>query len=348
MKLCLGATLVACLAATSTASAATMTVEPKRSCHSSGETVKFTGTGFTPNGKVSFARDGTTFEPLLNSNPTGDFIGALKLALRSGNANRTYTATDVADPTVVATRRMLVAAPSVTIRPADLDVGLRARDRREGLRHGAGAVCAHHPHRGFRREAADEAEGAQPEDRAAQGSLRKAARPEAPVLEARAPGRLPGAVRHLQALDARRSRSSSCTPRRSRSSSAGRARAHVGVALAQMLRQRLAHGARSSAPASRYRPSSSRCPSSGSPAISQRTASRSKRYSTRRCQRSSLLAAAPRRGPRARAACLGQLVAQRQRAIVADPRSRSSSPALARARRRVAPAAAGSAAHRRG
>ena len=136
MKLCLGATLVACLAATSTASAATMTVEPKRSCHSSGETVKFTGTGFTPNGKVSFARDGTTFEPLLNSNPTGDFIGALKLALHSGNANRTYTATDVADPTVVATRRMLVAAPSVTIRPADLDVGLRARIGAKGFATG--------------------------------------------------------------------------------------------------------------------------------------------------------------------------------------------------------------------
>lgn len=136
MKLCLAATVVACLAATSTASAATMTVEPKRSCHSSGETVKLAGAGFTPNGKVSVARDGTTLEPLLNSNPTGDFIGELTLFLRSGNANRTYTATDATDPTVVATRRMLVAAPLVNIRPADLDVGLRARIGARGFATG--------------------------------------------------------------------------------------------------------------------------------------------------------------------------------------------------------------------
>ena len=62
MKLCLAATLAACLAAASTASAATMTVEPKRSCHSSGETVKLAGSGFSPNGKVSVARDGADAE----------------------------------------------------------------------------------------------------------------------------------------------------------------------------------------------------------------------------------------------------------------------------------------------
>ena len=136
MKLCLAAVLAACLAGASTASAATMTVEPKRSCHSSGETVKLAGSGFSPNGKVSVARDGQTLDPLLNSNPTGDFIGELTLYLRSGKANRTYTATDAADPTVVATRRMLVIAPIVNIRPADLDVGLRARIGANGFATG--------------------------------------------------------------------------------------------------------------------------------------------------------------------------------------------------------------------
>ena len=90
MKLCLAATLAACLAATSAASAATtLTVEPKRSCHSSGETVRLSGAGFSPNGEVSVARDGLTLTPLLVSNPTGAFVGDLTLFLRTGKANRT-------------------------------------------------------------------------------------------------------------------------------------------------------------------------------------------------------------------------------------------------------------------
>ena len=136
MKLCLAAVLAACLAAAAPASAATMNVEPKRSCHSSGETVQLTGSGFSPNGKVSVARDGTTLTPLLNSSPAGDFLGELELYLRTGKADRTYTATDAADPAVKATRRMLVIAPSVTIRPADLDVGLRARIGARGFATG--------------------------------------------------------------------------------------------------------------------------------------------------------------------------------------------------------------------
>jgi hypothetical protein len=136
MKLCLAAMIAACLTAASTASAATMTVAPTRSCHSSGETVTLEGTGFTPNGKVSVARDGQTLDPLLNLNPMGEFIGELTLFLRSGKASRTYTATDTTDTSVVATRKMLVIAPVVNIRPADLDVGLRARIGANGFATG--------------------------------------------------------------------------------------------------------------------------------------------------------------------------------------------------------------------
>lgn len=136
MKLCLAAMVAACLTAASTASAATMTIEPKRSCHSSGETVTLEGTGFTPNGKVSVARDGQTLDPLLNLDPTGAFLGELTLYLRSGKANRTYTATDTTDTSIVATRRALVIAPTVNIRPADLEVGLRARIGANGFATG--------------------------------------------------------------------------------------------------------------------------------------------------------------------------------------------------------------------
>ena len=136
MKLCLAAILAAFLAVASTASAATMTIEPKQSCHSSGETVNLEGSGFTPNGKVSIARDGQTLEPLLVSSPLGEFVGELTLYLRSGKANRTYTATDTTDPSIVAERRALVIAPSVNIRPADLDVGRRARIGANGFATG--------------------------------------------------------------------------------------------------------------------------------------------------------------------------------------------------------------------
>jgi hypothetical protein len=136
MKLCLAAVLVACLATAANASAATMTITPKKSCFSSGETVRLEGAGFTPNGKVSIARDGQTLDPLLNLNPMGAFVGELTLYLRTGKANRTYTATDTTDTSLVATRKLLVVAPSVTIRPADLDVGLRARIGAKGFATG--------------------------------------------------------------------------------------------------------------------------------------------------------------------------------------------------------------------
>ena len=136
MKLCLAATLAAFLAVASSASAATMTIEPKRSCHSSGETVTLKGSGFTPNGKVSVARDGQTLDPLLNLDPMGAFVGELTLYLPSGTANRTYTATDTTNTSLVATRKLLVAAPTVTIRPADLEVGLRARIGAKGFATG--------------------------------------------------------------------------------------------------------------------------------------------------------------------------------------------------------------------
>jgi hypothetical protein len=136
MKLCLAVTLVACLAAASTAAAATMTVDPRRSCYSSGETVQLEGSGFTANGQVSIARDGQTLEPLLNASPVGEFVGDLTLFLRSGKANRVYTATDVTDPTLVATRRMLVIAPIVNIRPADAALGLRVRIGAKGFATG--------------------------------------------------------------------------------------------------------------------------------------------------------------------------------------------------------------------
>jgi hypothetical protein len=136
MKLCLAAVLVLCLAVTANATAATVEITPKKSCYSSGETIRFEGSGFTPNGKASIARDGQALTPLLNVNPVGEFIGDLKLQLRAGSAKRVYSATDTTDTSIVVTRRLLVAAPSVTIKPADLDVGLRARIGAKGFATG--------------------------------------------------------------------------------------------------------------------------------------------------------------------------------------------------------------------
>lgn len=140
MKLCLAAMLATCLAATSTASAATMTVDPKRSCYSSGETVRLKGSGFSPNGTVTIARDGVTPDsdnwPTLNSNAAGEFVADLTLYLKSGSATRSYTATDVMDPSIVAMKRMLVIAPVVNIKPPELDVSLPARIGARGFATG--------------------------------------------------------------------------------------------------------------------------------------------------------------------------------------------------------------------
>ena len=107
----------AALALPSAASAAELTVSPQKSCYSSGESVNLLGTGFSPLGSASVTRDGTLLGPL-STDGNGAFNGVLTLAQNTGRQTRTYTATDGSDPSITASRQIVVSSVRVGLKPA--------------------------------------------------------------------------------------------------------------------------------------------------------------------------------------------------------------------------------------
>jgi hypothetical protein len=115
---------VALLAVPSAASAASLTVSPQKPCYGSGEKVNLLGTGFTPttdpsdtSDHVQVTRAGRTVGTL-GTDAFGAFNGELTLGLDSGRQTRTYTATDLVDPTISASIQILVSAVRVGLKPA--------------------------------------------------------------------------------------------------------------------------------------------------------------------------------------------------------------------------------------
>jgi hypothetical protein len=133
MKLCLAALAATMLLATgaTTASAATMTPSPAKSCYRTDEAVNLKGAGFTPNNQVSISRDGMVFPEKLTTSPAGEFVGALTLRQGTGQSKRRYMATDVANPALTASLSLLVSAVEVKVRP---DTGTPGKLLRIGAR----------------------------------------------------------------------------------------------------------------------------------------------------------------------------------------------------------------------
>ncbi|HEU0024043.1 MAG TPA: hypothetical protein VFQ12_05410 [Thermoleophilaceae bacterium] len=133
MKLCLSAAVAALLAATAPTAAAapSMTPDPEKRCYRDEESVNLLGAGFSPNGNVTIAKDGVPFNTTLLTDPTGGFVGALKLAQDTRQSRRTYTATDTTDPNLVATTRLTVSAVEVKVTP---DSGAPGKVLRIGAR----------------------------------------------------------------------------------------------------------------------------------------------------------------------------------------------------------------------
>jgi hypothetical protein len=107
----------AVLALPSTASAAELTVSPQKRCYSSGESVNLLGSGFTPLGSATVARDGSTLGAL-NTDGNGAFNGILTVAQNSGRQTKTYTATDDIDPSLTASTQVTVSSVRVNLAPA--------------------------------------------------------------------------------------------------------------------------------------------------------------------------------------------------------------------------------------
>jgi hypothetical protein len=108
---------VAALAFPSAASAAELNVSPQKSCYSSGESINLLGTGFSPLGSASVTRDGSLLGAL-TVDGSGAFNGILTLAQNSGKQTKTYTATDGTDPSITASKQIVVSSVRVGLKPA--------------------------------------------------------------------------------------------------------------------------------------------------------------------------------------------------------------------------------------
>lgn len=135
------------LAAPATASAATLTVDPVRSCYLEQDRVFLVADGYTPNGKVDFTRDGNHVATL-DANPAGQIQGTLRLpGLIMGQRPLTYVATDQANPSLTAQVSLLTTAVDVRVSPRNGPPNRLLRIRARGFRGGK-TLWAHVRRRG--------------------------------------------------------------------------------------------------------------------------------------------------------------------------------------------------------
>jgi hypothetical protein len=124
------------LAAPGAASAATLTVEPVRSCYRETQRVFLLAQGYTPNGLVDFTRDGRLIESL-QADPSGTIQGNLTLpGLFRGQRPLTYVATDQTDPARTAQVSLLTTATDVRVGPERGAPNRRLRIRARGFKGG--------------------------------------------------------------------------------------------------------------------------------------------------------------------------------------------------------------------
>jgi hypothetical protein len=111
------AVATAALAAPVAASAATLYVDPVKSCYREQRTVFLRGEGYTPNAFVEFTREGEVIASV-QADASGGIQGNLRLpGLLSGQRRLTYVGTDTQDPARTAQVSLLTTATDVRVRP---------------------------------------------------------------------------------------------------------------------------------------------------------------------------------------------------------------------------------------
>jgi hypothetical protein len=135
--------LAVAFAAPASASAATLAVSPVRACYASGQTVKTTGTGFTPNGSVRFTSDGVPLSGTAPVDGSGVFTSTLTVGLASGEKVKTYGAIDRSNPAIRASKDLRVSALDVSITPKTGTPGRVLRIVARGFTLGKRLLYAH-------------------------------------------------------------------------------------------------------------------------------------------------------------------------------------------------------------
>jgi hypothetical protein len=124
-------TLLAVLAAAFAPSASAATLGFDRSCFRPGTTATLSGTGYTPNGRVDIAQDGT-LRGFATANAAGKIGAGFTTPLQaSGSRLYSFQAVDVTNTAIQAATQVRITALNVTIRPRS---GAPDRVRRLGAR----------------------------------------------------------------------------------------------------------------------------------------------------------------------------------------------------------------------
>jgi hypothetical protein len=109
-----------------TAQAQSLSIAPVKPCYLSGEKITVTAAGFTAGGLVDFALDGRALGPLV-ADPAGTAIGELQLGGMRGVKSHGLSATDQANPALVANASFLGTTRQVVVKPQTAPAG---RERR--------------------------------------------------------------------------------------------------------------------------------------------------------------------------------------------------------------------------
>jgi hypothetical protein len=118
-----------------TAQAQSLTISPAKPCYLAGEDVTMTAAGFTPGGLVDFAIDGRGLGPLV-ADPAGTAVGTLTLGGMRGAKSHGFSATDQANPALVANAAFLGTTRQVVVKPQDAAAGTPRRLKGYGFMNG--------------------------------------------------------------------------------------------------------------------------------------------------------------------------------------------------------------------
>jgi hypothetical protein len=121
-----GAALAVAAFAGLPAAAPAATLQLDRLCYRTNQTVRMSGNGYSPSGKVNISLDGGAFGAL-PTNATGAFSGVFRapppLADPTSVRKASLTTTDNTDPTLTATTAFQVVHTNVTVSPAVVTSG---------------------------------------------------------------------------------------------------------------------------------------------------------------------------------------------------------------------------------
>jgi hypothetical protein len=122
-------------AAAATSQASTVSITPLKPCYITGESDTLSGTGYTPNGSIGIAVDGTEVFPLV-ADAAGNFTTSLQFGAMKAVKTHTMTATDKTNPALTGSVSFTGTIHQVIVKPANGPAGKKRKLRGYGFING--------------------------------------------------------------------------------------------------------------------------------------------------------------------------------------------------------------------